>query len=77
MAIETDDCNISEFLVPRPIVRSIITARHRQLVELAEPTSNKQHPLPPPGPGLFQQNPGGPVNGSQCLPSWVSREGQA
>lgn len=55
MAIETDDCNIAEFLVLRPIVRSVITARHRQLEELAEPTSNKQHPLPPPAPRLFQQ----------------------
>lgn len=58
MAIETDDCNIAELLVLRPIVQNVITARRRQLVELAEPTSNKQHPLPLPRARLLRQEPG-------------------
>lgn len=65
MTIETDDCNIAEFLVLRPIVQNVITARCRQLAELAEATSNKQRPLPLPSARLLQQESVGPADGRQ------------
>lgn len=78
MAIETDDCNIAEFLVPGPIVQSVITARRRQLVELAEPTSNKQHLLPLPRTRLLQPESTGPADSLQSwsLPTWLSGKDQ-
>lgn len=42
MAIETDDCNIAEFLVPRPIVQSVIASRPPQTACGAGRTNIKQ-----------------------------------